>query len=116
MSALINAGDAHHELELHATRIRTSGILARSAHLHSVFEYLYHCHRNGKTPFDVSGFTVGSAEFGELADTNSGKTYINNRIPADHTNKAQHLAYLAAFNGPTNNRKYRCRFSRCRFN
>ena len=53
MGALINTGDTHHELELHATRIRTSGILARSAHLHSLFEYLYHCHISGRTPKEL---------------------------------------------------------------
>lgn len=55
--------------------------------------------------FDVSGFTIGNGGFDELVDTSTGKTYINNNgIPGEHTNKAQHLAYLAAFNGPTNNR------------
>lgn len=55
--------------------------------------------------FDISGFTVGSGGFDELVDSSNGKTYINNNgIPGEHTNKNQHLAYLAAFNGPTNNR------------
>ena len=55
--------------------------------------------------FDVSGFTVGNGGFDELVDKGTGKTYINSSgIPGDHTNKGQHLAYLAAFNGPTNNR------------
>lgn len=53
MDALINTDNAHPELELHATRIRTSGILARSAHLHSLFEYLYQCHIRGRTPKEV---------------------------------------------------------------
>jgi len=55
--------------------------------------------------FDVSGFTVGSGGFDELVDSSNGKTYINsNGMPGEHSKNGQHLAYLAAFNGPTNNR------------
>jgi hypothetical protein len=55
--------------------------------------------------FDVSGFAVGHGGFDELVDTNTGKTYSNSSgIPGEYTNKGNHLAYLAAFNGPTNNR------------
>jgi hypothetical protein len=55
--------------------------------------------------FDVSGFAVGHGGFDELVDTSTGKTYSNSSgIPGEYTNKGNHLAYLAAFNGPTNNR------------
>jgi hypothetical protein len=55
--------------------------------------------------FDVSGFAVGRGGFDELVDTSTGKTYSNSSgIPGEYTNKGNHLAYLAAFNGPTNNR------------
>lgn len=55
--------------------------------------------------FDVSGFSVGSGGFDELVDRSTGKTYSNSSgIPGEYTNKGNHLAYLAAFNGPTNNR------------
>jgi hypothetical protein len=53
MDVLIGANPIHDELETHAARIRTSGILARSAHLHSLFEYLYRCHISGKTPKEL---------------------------------------------------------------
>ncbi|HEY0892196.1 MAG TPA: hypothetical protein VGE32_04000, partial [Cellvibrio sp.] len=55
--------------------------------------------------FDVSGFAVGGGGFDELVDRSSGKIFSNSSgIPGEHTNKGNHLAYLAAFNGPTNNR------------
>lgn len=55
--------------------------------------------------FDVSGFAVGRGGFDELVDTSTGKTYSNSSgIPGEYTNKGNHLAYLSAFNGPTNNR------------
>ncbi|HEY0894209.1 MAG TPA: hypothetical protein VGE32_14210, partial [Cellvibrio sp.] len=53
MDLLIGANPIHDELETHAARIRTSGILARSAHLNSLFEYLYRCHISGKTPKEL---------------------------------------------------------------
>src|SRR4051794_12794108 len=53
MDALLDADKTHYELETHAARIRTSGILARSAHLHSLFEYLYRCHISGRTPKEL---------------------------------------------------------------
>jgi len=55
--------------------------------------------------FDVSGFSVGRGGFDELVDKSTGQTYSNSSgIPGEYTNKGKHLAYLAAFNGPTNNR------------
>lgn len=55
--------------------------------------------------FDVSGFTVGNGGYDELVDTKTGKVYVNNSgIPGEHSSKASHLAYLASFSGPTNNR------------
>lgn len=55
--------------------------------------------------FDVSGFAVGRGGYDELVDKSTGKTYSNSSgIPGEYTNKGNHLAYLAAFNGPTNNR------------
>ena len=53
MDVLIDANPVHDALEIHAAKIRASGILARSAHLHSLFEYLYRCHISGKTPKEL---------------------------------------------------------------
>ncbi len=53
MDVLIDTNPVHYELETHAARIRASGILARSTHLHSLFEYLYLCHTKGKTPKEL---------------------------------------------------------------
>lgn len=49
----LHRDQSHQELEIHAARIRASGILARSTHLHSLFEYLYRCHLNGKIPKEL---------------------------------------------------------------
>lgn len=53
MEPLVDNESASQQLELHAARIRSSGILARSTHLHSLFEYLYQCYLTDKTPKEV---------------------------------------------------------------
>lgn len=42
-----------HDVAGHVSRIRASGILARSSHLNRLFEYLYACHIGGITPKEV---------------------------------------------------------------
>lgn len=53
MESLIDNESASQQLELHAARIRSSGILARSTHLHSLFEYLYQCYLANKIPKEL---------------------------------------------------------------
>ncbi|MDF3012701.1 MAG: hypothetical protein K0Q78_905 [Cellvibrio sp.] len=53
---------------------------------------------------DVSGFRIGSGGFDELVDTSTGKTYVNSSGSGEHPNDSNHLAYLASFSGPTDNR------------
>lgn len=53
MESLIDNDSALQQLEIHAARIRSSGILARSTHLHSLFEYLYQCCLTNKTPKEL---------------------------------------------------------------
>ncbi|WP_049629501.1 hypothetical protein [Cellvibrio sp. pealriver] len=55
----LHRDQSHQELDNHAARIRASGILARSTHLHSLFEYLYRCHLNGKIPKELEIATEG---------------------------------------------------------
>lgn len=53
MESLIDNESASQQLEVHAARIRSSGILARSTHLHSLFEYLYQCYLSNKIPKEL---------------------------------------------------------------
>lgn len=53
MQPRIDNDSASQQLEIHAARIRSSGILARSTHLHSLFEYLYQCYLDNKTPKEL---------------------------------------------------------------
>ncbi|PUA29548.1 MAG: hypothetical protein B0W54_02900 [Cellvibrio sp. 79] len=53
MELLIDNESASQQLEVHAARIRSSGILARSTHLHSLFEYLYQCYLTNKIPKEL---------------------------------------------------------------
>ncbi|RYG18023.1 MAG: hypothetical protein EOO07_09880, partial [Chitinophagaceae bacterium] len=73
------AAPEKNNIDHHIARVKESGVLSRSVHLNSLFEFLYFCHKNNRIPkeFEIAMEGMGRDDGFDVTQDAMVRVYIH---------------------------------------